>query len=92
MDQTLILWLIAVPVVIAALLSVLTRMRVQALHDLDNVLNERKDIGLYLHLLDNKRLCLLFSRRARTSLREEGIRLYGTSILHQEKGDRCEQR
>lgn len=88
MGRTPILWLVAVPIVIATLLPALARMRAQVLHDLGKVLDERKNIELYLRLLDTRRLRLLFSRRALASLREEGIHVYGTSIPQRKEGDR----
>lgn len=54
---------------------VLSRMRARALSDLCQVLYDQGDAELYLELLENPRLRLLFSRRALVALRLEGDRV-----------------
>lgn len=74
MDEGLVSWLILVPVAVATLLLVLSRLRARALGELRNVLYARKDLALFLRLLDNPHLRILFSRQSLQALRVEGMK------------------
>lgn len=75
MDGTYAVWSLGVMLVIVAALLVLTALRNKALAELRGVLYDRHDVKLYLCLLENPRLRLLFSRRALESLAAEGRRV-----------------
>lgn len=72
MGMDLVPWLVCVSLFVCAATLVLTRLRVHALESLRDVLYGRGDVDLYLRLLDNRHLSLLFSRRALARMRLEG--------------------
>lgn len=71
MGQAGALWFALGGIVAVLMVLVLARMRARALRDLREVLVVRGDAGLYLRLLDNPRLRLLFSKAALERLRGE---------------------
>ena len=72
MGMDLVPWFVCVSLLVCAAILVLTRLRVCALESLRDVLYEHGDVDLYMRLLDNRHLSLLFSKRALTGMRLEG--------------------
>lgn len=66
-----IVWIVAGGVVAVLVVLALGRMRARALRDLRHVLFDEQNPGLYLSLLENPRLRLLFSQQALASLRND---------------------
>lgn len=66
-----LVWIFVGGLVAVAIVLVLGRLRARALHDLRHVLFDEQNPELYLGLLENPRLRLLFSQRALAGLRND---------------------
>lgn len=67
-----LLWMLGIDALVIAAIWGLARLRRRVLIELERVLVVRRDVGLYLRLLDNPHLRILFSRKALAALRAEG--------------------
>lgn len=85
MDLAIVTWAIAA-LVIAALLP-LTRLRARTLAELRHVLYRQGNAALYLSLLDNPHLRVIFSQRALAELRAEGERVLQGAKASDRKDD-----
>lgn len=70
-----LVWMLGVDAFVIAAIWGLARLRRRVLMELERVLVEGRDVKLYLRLLDNPHLRVLFSRKALAALRAEGERL-----------------
>lgn len=70
-----LVWMLGVDALVIAAIWGLARLRRRVLIELERVLVEGRDVKLYLRLLDNPHLRVLFSRKALAALRAEGERL-----------------
>lgn len=70
-----LVWMLGVDALVIASIWGLARLRRRVLMELERVLVEGRDVKLYLRLLDNPHLRVLFSRKALAALRAEGERL-----------------
>lgn len=79
----------AVAALVIAALALLTLLRAKALRELRRVLHEEGNAELYLRLLNNPHLRVVFSRRALAELRSEGERALRATATRAsgEKGD-----
>ena len=73
MDLAIFTWVMAALVIVALLL--LTRLRARTLTELRHVLYQQGNATLYLRLLDNPHLRVIFSQRALAELRTESERV-----------------
>ena len=71
------LWFLFWGILAVIVVLVLARVRVRAIGELRTILYEDKNPELYLRVLENKRLRLIFSRRTLESLRGEVRRAGG---------------
>jgi len=76
MGMNLVPWLVCVSLLVCAGILVLTRLRIHALESLRDVLYGRGDVDLYMRLLDNRHLSLLFSRKVLARMRLEGENMH----------------
>lgn len=72
-----LLWMLGIDALVIAGIWGLTRLRRRTLVELERVLVERRDTELYLRLLDNPHLRILFSRKALAALRVQGEKISG---------------
>ena len=71
------LWMLSIDAVVVAAIYALARLRRRTLIELEHILVDNRNPELYLRLLDNPHLRLLFSRKALGALRKQGEKMAG---------------